>query len=145
MKFKTARKVATTASFVLASILLTGSVIANENETVINQALNIQSYRTEETNASTKLEDKLYFKSAFTNVGDLNKFGDQMVQQQIAEGTVLLKNDKNALPLKKTEKISLFGDGAYNPVFSGTGSGSVNADTVTYARTLKEAGFSVNE
>ena len=145
MKYKIVRKAATTATFVLASVLFTGTIIANANATVINQALGINSFKKVETNASTKLEDKIYYQSDFDNVGDLNKFGEAAVQQQIEEGTVLLKNDKNALPLKKTEKISLFGDGAYNPVFSGTGSGSVNADTVTYARSLKAAGFTINE
>ena len=48
-----------------------------------------------------------------------------------AEGVVLLKNDRAALPLKEGEKVAVFGRSQFNYYKSGTGSGgSVNVDYV---------------
>ena len=48
-----------------------------------------------------------------------------------AEGIVLLKNDDNALPLKKGAKVAVFGRSQMNYYKSGTGSGGmVNVDYV---------------
>ena len=48
-----------------------------------------------------------------------------------AEGIVLLKNDDNALPLKKVAKVAVFGRSQMNYYKSGTGSGGmVNVDYV---------------
>lgn len=45
--------------------------------------------------------------------------------QAAAEGAVLLKNDRNALPLKKGEKLSVFGRIQFDYYKSGTGSGGM--------------------
>lgn len=51
----------------------------------------------------------------------------EFTRKVAAEGVVLLKNDKNVLPLKKGEKVSLFGRAQINYYRTGTGSGgSVN-------------------
>ena len=49
------------------------------------------------------------------------------------EGMVLLKNEKNVLPLKRGTKVALFGKGTFDYVKGGGGSGDV---TVEYARNL---------
>lgn len=51
------------------------------------------------------------------------------------EGMVLLKNDRNLLPLAKGSKIALFGKASFDYVRGGGGSGEV---TVSYARNLYE-------
>ncbi len=45
--------------------------------------------------------------------------------QAAAEGAVLLKNDRNALPLKKGEKLTVFGRIQFDYYKSGTGSGGM--------------------
>lgn len=63
-----------------------------------------------------------------------------------AEGMVLLKNNKGALPLTKGKRIAFFGVGSYNTVIGGTGSGAVNvAYKVSIEKGLVNAGFSSNE
>lgn len=58
-------------------------------------------------------------------------------RQAVAEGVVLLKNDREALPLAAGTKIALFGRSQYNYYKSGTGSGGmVNVSHVT---SVKEA------
>ena len=51
------------------------------------------------------------------------------------EGMVLLKNEKNLLPLKEGSKIALFGKGSFDYVKGGGGSGDVNT---VYVRNLYE-------
>lgn len=61
------------------------------------------------------------------------------------EGMVLLKNTGRTLPLARGTKINLLGYCAYNPVYSGSGSGAVSGrSTVDFTTALKNAGFSVN-
>ena len=55
-----------------------------------------------------------------------------IARQAVAEGCVLLKNDNNALPLKKGECVSVFGRIQFDYYKSGTGSGgAVNTRYVT--------------
>lgn len=63
------------------------------------------------------------------------------------EGMVLLKNEANVLPLESGKSINVFGWSSTNPLYGGTGSGSMSAEyeTVTILDSLREAGFSVNE
>lgn len=54
-------------------------------------------------------------------------------RQAAAEGMVLLKNDKELLPLARGQKVALFGKGSVDYVKGGGGSGDV---TVAYVRNL---------
>lgn len=67
--------------------------------------------------------------------------------QMAEEGMVLLKNEDNTLPLKDTKKLNVFGWSSTNPVYSGTGAGSINDnyDKVSILEGLKKAGFEVNQ
>lgn len=49
----------------------------------------------------------------------------EIARQAVAEGCVLLKNEKNTLPLMENEKISVFGRIQFNYYKSGTGSGGL--------------------
>lgn len=63
------------------------------------------------------------------------------------EGMVLLKNEGKALPLESGKSINVFGWSSTNPLYGGTGSGSMSAEyeTVTVLDSLRDAGFQVNE
>ena len=62
------------------------------------------------------------------------------------EGMVLLKNDGGLLPLANGSGLNLFGWSSTNPVYGGTGSGSLNDayHTVSILESLENAGFQVN-
>ncbi|MFN7252968.1 MAG: glycoside hydrolase family 3 N-terminal domain-containing protein [Anaerobacillus sp.] len=71
----------------------------------------------------------------------------EVIASQIAdEGIVLLQNNEGMLPLAGSTKLNVFGWSFTNPIYGGTGSGKVNADTAINPRTgLKNAGFEINE
>ena len=59
----------------------------------------------------------------------------ELSKEAAKEGIVLLKNDKQVLPLAKGSKVALFGKASFDYVRGGGGSGEV---TVSYARNLYE-------
>lgn len=70
---------------------------------------------------------------------------EDLVREIASEGMVLLKNDDNALPLDSSQKLNVFGWSSTNPVYGGSGSGSVDTETcVTLLQGLENAGFEVN-
>ncbi len=65
------------------------------------------------------------------------KEGREIVTQLSSEGSVLLRNENNALPLAKGSKVTILGAQSYNYVNGGTGSAGGKYDEHTY--TMKEA------
>ncbi len=63
------------------------------------------------------------------------------------EGIVLLENENNTLPLAEGTKLNVFGWSSTNPVYGGTGSGSLSDSypTVSLLEGLENAGFEVNQ
>ena len=71
-----------------------------------------------------------------------------LASQEAAEGTVLMKNKNGALPIDTSNgkvKVNLLGWCAYNPVYSGAGSGSIkDGARVDFIQSLTDNGFEVN-
>ena len=68
------------------------------------------------------------------------------IEQIADEGTVLLQND-GSLPLQKGSAINVFGWDSANPIYGGSGAGSLNDlfDRVSLVQGLNNAGFKVNQ
>ena len=63
-----------------------------------------------------------------------------------AQGMVLMENKNNSLPIsaKKGTRVALFGQGVYNTIKGGTGSGAVNQrDNVTIQQGFENAGYDI--
>lgn len=70
---------------------------------------------------------------------------EQLVQDIADEGIVLLKNEENTLPLDGVSRLNVFGWSSTNPIYGGTGSGSVDTDTcITLLQGLEDAGYELN-
>lgn len=69
-----------------------------------------------------------------------------LTEQIAEEGTVLLKNADDMLPLSKdVKKLNVFGWASTSPCYGGTGSGSVDTSTcVTLLQGLANAGYETN-
>ena len=87
--------------------------------------------------------------NAMKNIPVTNAISDRAeklkaIRQAGAEGTVLLKNDNNTLPLP-ISTVSLFGNASYRTLHSGFGAGYVNAsDVVDISEGLQNSGIVLN-
>ncbi len=86
------------------------------------------------------------YKSDYSSKEESKKAGDKLNQQIASEGSILLLNENNTLPLtEKNPKVSVFGKNSVNLVLGGSGSGGIsNEDSVTLYDGLKEAGIEYN-
>lgn len=133
--------VATSSLFALTAV---ATKIAMENVSVINKQLHVDTMKVI-PNKDTSIDTE-YYKSKFTKLEDVIENGRKVAQRVEEEGAVLLKNDNAALPLAEGHrKVTLFGVGSVDPVYSGTGSGSVDTATAeTFESAFNAHGMSVN-
>ena len=109
-------------AFVLALVIIVNLILTGPVYSIVNLAMGGGSISEESISSATDL---------CTAIAE--------------EGIVLLKNEDNILPLKNT-KVNTFGWSATNPVYGGTGSGSLSGayPTVTLLEGLTNAGIEYN-
>ena len=114
-----------TAVFLLLLVIgIAGMAVTTEWSGYINQVLNVQSTTivTDENDDT----DVVYFKSGFSKHTDVMNNARSVAQKVQKEGSVLMKNDGNALPLAKNSKVTLFSYSTVDPVYGSSGSGGVS-------------------
>ncbi len=128
---------------VLMIALIIGSTIAFRYTTTINVALDASTYKIIKGDMDTDTE---YFKSDFASDKERKAYEEKLCATIEAEGAALLKNDNQALPLAKGEKVSLFAHGSVDLMYGGTGSGAVDTKSAPSLKdALTENGIEVNE
>lgn len=111
------------AAAILAIIVVINMICLGPEYGLINNAMGDQYFLSEQTIADS----------------------EALVEEIAEEGMVLLKNENNALPLDGVTKLNVFGWSSTNPIYGGTGSGSVDTTTcVTLLQGLENAGFELN-
>ena len=123
----------------LSIIASFGTKLAYDREGDVNLALKITA-PTIEGDGNTK-----YFKSDYESKEAMYDALKQYNIKAQVEGTVLLKNKDNALPLKATDKVTLLGKASTNPVYHGGSGGPINYQSKSLVDVIKEGGYSLNE
>lgn len=122
----------------LLVLTITGTSVAMTYEMTVNEFLGIQDGQPSNEN------ENILFDCSYDNLDDLIAAKKQVIAETEGEGAVLLKND-GVLPLAKGSKVSLFGRTTVDPIYGGTGSGSVDtAIAVDLVTALGEV-YSVNK
>ena len=88
-------------------------------------------------------DDTNYYKSDYASMEEMRAAQKAYLIQSQEEGSVLLRNENNALPMSGTAKVTLFGFAAATPVYHG-GSGGPSNTGINLYDALKEAGVEVN-
>ena len=143
------RGLTTTAASALA-LMICGTTVANANAGYLNGQLGTSNYKVV-SKENGQSGDGIYFDSEFESLADLQQAKQALAQEISSEGTVLLKNENNTLPLDKdSETVTVWGLNSNNPTYGGLiGSTiSVNAEAgqkmYGIIDSLAEKGFNVN-
>ena len=128
---------AITASLMTLSIV--GADIANGYRARLDGFLGTQSYVTKTD------EDAVRFVSDYATFADMKAAAKEIAVREGEEGTVIMKNDNQVLPLQ-TGNVALFGLAAYVPYPYGSGDLKAgNSDAVNLVAALENAGIQVNQ
>lgn len=90
-------------------------------------------------------DDTNYYPSQFANVTEMRaaeKLHDIQMQE---EGSVLLRNEGAALPLKQNPRVTLFGKTAADPIYRGGSGGSALSTPKNLHNAFVEKGIVINE
>ncbi|WP_228375107.1 glycoside hydrolase family 3 C-terminal domain-containing protein [Demequina iriomotensis] len=90
--------------------------------------------------------DTSYYDADYADIDEVDAAAHALVEEIAAGGMVLAKNQDDALPLGSGSAVTMLGRAAADPVFGGSGSGSVDTNSAITPRVgLENAGFSIND
>ncbi len=155
--FKVFRGLACIMSLLTATgVGLTMSMFAQEGH--VNRFLGTPTSELRPIEGAENLEKPIRYASDYA--ADINAFtpeewaakcaaADEFIEREAEEGSVLLRNKNNALPLTDSDikSVSLFGRATVDPYFksqSGGGEGGAG-EAIDYLEALQEQGFSYNQ
>ncbi|MCR5491575.1 MAG: glycoside hydrolase family 3 C-terminal domain-containing protein [Bacilli bacterium] len=123
----------------LAALLLSvtaasalGMGIADSFRTQLDSAFGTKSYEID-----TK---EVKFTSKYKTAAEMMNAAKALAVREGAEGTAILRNRNNVLPLSKTGTVALFGSAAYNPIkFQNPN----NSDAVDLVKAFQDAGLTI--
>lgn len=126
--------------YVVFSVIISLSILAFHRSGDVNAFLNIKAPTLDVT------EDTNYFPSEFESSDSLAlSLLEHNVKSQ-EEGSVLLKNKNNALPLEKSERsVTLFGNASANPVYKSAAGGASVTNPVSLYEALSNENFDIND
>ncbi len=123
-----------------------GSIVTFQMKDIIDKGLGLDDVANKqiEVGDTSKIDSK-YFKSEYESVEALKEADKKIAEELTEEGSVLLKNENDALPLSKSAKVTILGHSSCNTLVCGTGSADIKADGApTLKETLEKRGVQVN-
>ena len=129
-------------TLIVFGIMAVGGPILLANKGAINGYFGIQT-SIGSTNGS---DGSLYYDTKFENMDEVAAATKDIIEETMEEGAVLLKNDNDALPLEKNDKVNMYGIASYYTVVTGQGSGvgDAKSNVVKLYDGLTSAGLIVN-
>lgn len=94
--------------------------------------------------AISATDDTTYFKSSYTSMDEMRAAQKEYLIESQIQGSVLLRNENDALPLNKNASVTLFGFAAASPVYHGGSGGPTNKGINLYDALVSE-GLKVNK
>lgn len=130
---------------VVAVVTVIANVALNVAEGWVASQLGTGTYTFTNADAAAGW-DTDYYISDFADIDEVDAAAGTLVEEIAAAGIVLAKNESGALPLTGGARVTMLGRAAADPVFGGSGSGSVDTNSaVTVRGGLENAGLVVNE
>lgn len=129
---------------ILTALFITLTTVAQANAHLINDTLRIQTSRLVEVEGEGQDESTQYFPSAYASFEEMYQAKVQLMREIGQEGTILLKNENNALPIT-SGKVTILGADAWQfacPTGGGSMKGSMPSTTIVDA--LRVDGLSVS-
>ena len=120
------KKTAVLVTALLLGISVTATNLAMANSDTVTSFLGQSNSRIEKLDGTETIDLEHGYKSAYKSIKELVAAGLELQEREQAEGTVLLKNDNNALPLAKGSNVSVFGMTGAFPFYGASGSGGIN-------------------
>ena len=129
-------------TLIVFGIMAVGGPILLANKGAVNGYFGIQT-SIGSTNGS---DGGLYYDTKFENMDEVAAATKDIIEETMEEGAVLLKNDNDALPLEKNDKVNMYGIASYYTVVTGQGSGvgDAKSNVVKLYDGLTSAGLIVN-
>ena len=127
-------------STLLSAFMIAAIIGTNIYSLLISNVLNAPT-----TKIINQAED--IYVSAYANYDALKAYQMVLGEDIASEGVVLLENNNQTLPFTSSvQKISLLGQNSVDPVYGGSGSGSVDSSKAIGLKTAFEnAGYQINE
>lgn len=135
---------------VLAVALIVGNCIAMNFRSIISITLGHAESKLVQLESDEKVDSQYYkSKGGYTDTDEgkekLRSDGRKLCEELESEGMTLLLNKDDTLPLGANKKVSLFGMTSVNPVYGGTGSGSIDtSQAVSPVKAFEGVGYTVN-
>jgi len=133
---------------VLLVFFSVGKSITDANASTINTRLGLSTDYLD--NGDANITDMLYYTSDYTTLMDMLNAAKQVAVTISEEGSVLFKNNNNALPIAKdSETVTLWGMNSHYPTLGGMigSNATAGGDQESYGleEALVEQGFTLNQ
>lgn len=134
----------------VSSLLIAGQKVANDKEGLINDVLGLSTQKVSAVGDNVDGSAYAEEDGSLSDTGWQKMINDsyQFCEEAVEQGSALLKNEDNCLPLAANErKVTLFGQGSKNLFMrSGAGGAAPNDDyVVKMDKAFKDNGFEINE